>query len=90
MSLKFCITYIDVNKVDCKKISNLFTKISKVTNTILKIKPNYLFDVGLVASEFIQKINKEHRHIDKPTDVLSFALHDTNPKTQLLGEIFIN
>lgn len=36
-------------------------------------------------------INNQYRHINKPTDVISFALHDAaSIKTNLIGEIYIN
>lgn len=56
--------------------------------------------VFLTDSEFIREINKEHRGIDKETDVLSFPLWDRqggeepfiNPETDniMLGDIIIS
>ncbi len=57
-----------------------------------KIK-NTFCSIIFVSEEEIQKINKEYRHIDKVTDVISFALFDGEEKkeevTSLLGDIYI-
>lgn len=54
-------------------------------------------DVSLVDNEQIRAINREHRKIDAPTDVLSFPLgengvYDVNPETgaKLLGDIVLS
>lgn len=54
-------------------------------------------DVSLVDNEQIHAINLEQRHIDAPTDVLSFPLgengeYDQNPATgaYMLGDIVIS
>lgn len=54
-------------------------------------------DVMLVDNDTIQQINREHRDIDAPTDVLSFPLgedgvYDKNPATGafMLGDIVIS
>ena len=54
-------------------------------------------DVSFVDNAQIQEINREHRNIDLPTDVLSFPLgedneYDVNPATgaYMLGDIVIS
>lgn len=52
-----------------------------------------LFNVIIVDNEYIHKLNKEYRKIDRPTDVITFALEDevdivTTPR--LLGDIYIS
>ncbi len=54
-------------------------------------------DVSLVDDDQIHRINLEQRHIDMPTDVLSFPLgengkYDQNPETgaYMLGDIVIS
>ena len=59
---------------------------------------NYEVDVSLVDEPTIQQINRDYRHIDKVTDVISFAFEDDESEIgiihddehdKLLGEIFI-
>ena len=54
-------------------------------------------DISIVDNEQIRTINREHRKIDLPTDVLSFPLgengvYDINPETgaKLLGDIVLS
>ena len=55
---------------------------------------NVVFNVIIVDNEEIHKINKEYRGIDRPTDVISFALEDDDSFIQLdkriLGDIYIS
>ena len=55
--------------------------------------------VTIVDNNFIQDINRDYRHIDRPTDVISFAFMDgVNDKDRIfqsgkmvvLGEIYIS
>lgn len=52
------------------------------------------FNVIIVNNEFIHKMNKEYRGIDRPTDVISFALEDEHDidyeDFRLLGDIYIS
>ena len=54
---------------------------------------NVIFNVILVDEEKIHELNKEYRGIDRPTDVITFALEDTvdivNEDFRLLGDINI-
>ncbi|AEF94714.1 metalloprotease ybeY [Desulfotomaculum nigrificans CO-1-SRB] len=55
-------------------------------------------EVGLIFVDdgYIQSLNAEYRGIDKPTDVLSFAMHEGEPMPEeeeaedLLGDIVIS
>lgn len=52
-------------------------------------------NVIFVKDEYIHQLNKEYRHIDKKTDVISFALEDEKslllPEGQrVLGDIYIS
>lgn len=54
---------------------------------------NAIFNIIFVSNEKIHEINKEFRHVDRVTDVISFALED-NPDIvyddfRLLGDIYI-
>lgn len=49
--------------------------------------------VIFVDNDEIKRINKEYRHIDKVTDVISFALEDNNEQIigdRILGDIYIS
>ena len=54
---------------------------------------NSIFNIIFVTKEEIHKINKEHRNVDRETDVISFALEDTKDEFEspviLLGDIYI-
>lgn len=55
---------------------------------------NVMFNVIMVDNESIHKINKEYRNIDRPTDVITFALEDNKlidiPNVRVLGDIYIS
>lgn len=59
----------------------------------LKLK-NVIFNVIIVNNKKIHEINKKYRKIDKPTDVISFALEDSKEnftsKIRMLGDIYIS
>ncbi len=71
---------------------NIIEKVIKGVSKKLKIKSS-LVSIVLVEPEYIKKINKTYRNIDRVTDVISFAYLDeeTNPNSELtnLGEIYI-
>jgi len=52
------------------------------------------FSVIIVDNERIHEINKEYRNIDRPTDVISFALEDNKEfdfdNYRVLGDIYIS
>ena len=58
----------------------------------LKIE-NAIFNIILVDTDEIHRLNKEYRKVDRPTDVISFALEDNsnfkNPVARMLGDIYI-
>ena len=58
----------------------------------LKIEDT-IFNIILVDKKRIHEINKEYRNVDRPTDVISFALEDNNtfknPVARMLGDIYI-
>lgn len=55
---------------------------------------NVVFNIIIINNEEIHKINKEYRGIDRPTDVISFALEDDDTFVQMeqriLGDIYIS
>lgn len=76
-----------------------FENIAKVIFNHLKLDDYFIFEVNLVDVETIHSINKNYRHIDRPTDVISFAFEDevegenginrVKGLPRDLGEIFI-
>lgn len=69
-------------------------KIYEITLNKLKLTEEYDIALILVRSKFIQKLNKEYRHIDRPTDVITFAMHDDlhgfAEEENDLGDVYIN
>ncbi len=56
---------------------------------------NAIFSIIFVSNERIQQINRDYRHIDRVTDVISFAFEDNKTLVnhdlgfRFLGEIYI-
>lgn len=59
----------------------------------LKLK-NVMFNVIIINNQEIHKLNKNYRNIDRPTDVITFALEDFDDVIKLsirmLGDIYIS
>ena len=55
---------------------------------------NVVFNIIIVDNETIHSINKEYRGVDRPTDVISFALEDdtsfVSTEYRILGDIYIS
>ena len=55
---------------------------------------NLEFNVIFVDNEYIHKLNKDYRGIDRPTDVITFALEDGEEVDlnawRILGDIYIS
>ena len=69
------IYYEDIDKIDEESL------IRNVVETVLKeekIIQDLEIYITLTNNDNIQKINAEHRNIDKPTDVLSFPMFERN------------
>lgn len=53
-----------------------------------------IFNVIIVDNPYIHKLNKEYRHIDRETDVITFALEDAKTiyhgQQRVLGDIYIS
>lgn len=73
-----------------------FTEIAKRVSEILHLSNDYSLSVIYVTSEQIHEINRDYRNIDRPTDVISFAMLDDRENIFIeeeeleLGDIFIN
>jgi len=58
-----------------------------------KLEQSVIVSASIVDDESIHKINREYRHIDRPTDVISFAYDDVKDDClpyDDLGEIVIS
>lgn len=55
---------------------------------------NCMFNIIFITNKEIHKINKEYRKVDRPTDVISFALEDNKDieykDFRLLGDSYIS
>ena len=78
-------------KEDIEELEILTHYIEYVTKK-LKIE-TAIFNIILVDEKRIHEINKTYRNVDRPTDVISFALEDNstfkNPVARMLGDIYI-
>ena len=80
------------------KYEEIYQKLMEKTFKKLDIKRDFEVDVNLIDNERIHEINREYRHVDRPTDVISFAFLDhvdgevtiKGDIPTLLGEIFIS
>lgn len=72
----------------------VFNKIAKSAEKKLELDTDYEISVTFVRSRTIHVINRDYRGIDRPTDVISFAiqddLEDFMEENKDLGDIFIN
>lgn len=77
--------------------NNLFSDYDFLNDVInrtlkeLKVK-NAIFSIIFVSLDEIHELNKQYRGIDRPTDVISFALEDDADKImdfRILGDIYI-
>ena len=56
---------------------------------------NVSFNLIIVDNKYIHELNKTYRHIDRETDVITFALEDEDTiilpeETRILGDIYIS
>jgi len=77
---------------DIKEISD----IKRVIDIAIKHQKldNLEFNIIIVDNTYIHELNKNYRGIDRPTDVISFALEDNkdfvNIDHRVLGDIYIS
>lgn len=66
-------------------------KLGKVVSKQFPYKGKHFISIIIVDNKKIWEINKEYRHIDAPTDVISFALADgLDYFPTEMGDIFIS
>ena len=75
---------------------NEIEDIKKVLNKAIEVDDvgPVCFNVILVNNEYIHELNRDYRHIDRPTDVITFALEDNKDfpgyDVRILGDIYIS
>lgn len=89
------ITLINRTNQDMKDILSFYETIASSAEKRLQLPSDYEISVTFVRSRTIHKINLEYRGIDRPTDVISFAIRDDADVLSLeeekdLGDLFIN
>lgn len=86
------IDIVDEYKGDVEDLKTLESFIEFSVNK-LGLK-NVMFNVIIIDDDHIHKINKTYRNIDRPTDVITFALEDDKqidtPEIRVLGDIYIS
>ena len=85
------IEIIKLNKNELKEIDD----IKKTIDIAIKVEKldNIEFNIIIVDNEYIHKLNREYRKIDRPTDVITFALEDYKDielEHRILGDIYIS
>lgn len=95
--MKISVTSKTKNDSYSRKYKKEFINIADNALALLNIEDKYSISVIFVNSKQIKRINAQYRNIDKSTDVISFALLDSEDDYPLiyddeieLGDIFIN
>ncbi len=85
------------NETDFDLDKELITTVIRASLDYEHIKEDTEVSFTLTDNKFIHELNKKHRNIDRPTDVLSFPLIDFNAEnidsikgTIYLGDIIIS
>lgn len=90
---------VNFNNFGDKDLKQKITEIYEIALKETHNKSNIVIDVTIVGRNTIKELNREHRNVDRVTDVLSFPLlendelksdlmHDENIQTEL-GDIVI-
>ncbi|MBR3356776.1 MAG: rRNA maturation RNase YbeY [Solobacterium sp.] len=88
------ITIINRTNADMSRYEEMMHKVAESAEKRLQLRDDYEISVSFVRSRTIHAINRDYRQIDRPTDVISFAVQDDpdipeEAQTDL-GDIFIN
>lgn len=93
--MKVRITY-ENKATEKKEYENIIESVCKEGAYIYGLDEDAELSVVLCDNAYIHGLNKTYRNIDRPTDVLSFALNEgeeegyDGPDTKLLGDIVIS
>ncbi len=81
------IDFIDETESLSKEETNLVEEILHFAAKKEEIEENSEVSVTFVSNNRIQEINREYRHKDQPTDVISFALEEIGEdEVEIVGE----
>lgn len=79
------VEYLDIEEK--KEYEDIISKVLKKCFEVEKLPyDSLLVNVVLTTPQNIQKLNKEYREIDKPTDVLSFPMFEKEEITNFIGK----
>ena len=88
------ITVINRTNTDTEAFLPLFTMIAENAEKTLELAEDLQISVSFVRSRTMHTINRDYRGIDRPTDVISFAVQDEGAvvpeEMKDLGDLFIN
>ena len=87
MELDFC-SYLE----GYDDYESIYLELLNKTIDYLKITCSPIVSVSFVTKEYIHELNRDYRHIDKETDVISFAFLDNEDRDTLLhqnGEVVL-
>ena len=89
------IEFINETDYQLEEYETLFESLAKTGLTMLKVDGDIEFSISVISNQRIHEINREYRHIDRVTDVITFALEDEQSPfvegmPRLLGDIFIS
>lgn len=85
----------EINNLTNEKIDEL-KDVEKVLKKAIEIEElnEVEFNVIIVDNKYIHELNRTYRNIDRPTDVITFALEDNEEvdfeNYRLLGDIYIS
>ena len=79
-----------------EELENIVRKAVEITGPLYDVE-NSEVSVTLTNDEYIHRLNREYRGLDRPTDVLSFAFVDSEepeieegPELEVLGDIIVS
>jgi len=90
------ITLINRTSENCEKYLPMFRRIASSAEKTLGLSKNLELSVTFVRSRAIHQINRDCRGVDRPTDVISFAIRDSAFAGEMaeeeedLGDLFLN
>jgi len=67
------------------ELEDLLTKAMNIVAHKSKLSDNTEVDITIVTDEEIHVLNRDYRGVDRPTDVLSFALDEGEEEPEILG-----